>query len=101
MMFNINDNVRVRLTEHGRKVLQQKRDELMCQLPHTPLTSRTPDSLWYNRPLIQEDEDGWSEWQMWNLIETFGDYIGMEMPNVFDLTIEIKDEYLHETTTTQ
>ena len=37
-----------------------------------------------------EDKDGWSRWQLWVLMETFGDVTGMSRPNCFDLNIEFE-----------
>ena len=42
--MNINDTVKVKLTESGRKFIRK----------------------------VQEDEDGWSEWSLWDFMETFG-----------------------------
>jgi hypothetical protein len=59
--YNINHNVRVRLTGRGRKILRQTG-------PHD--SKATPDA------------DGWSEFQLWHLMETFGPhlYLGCEVP---------------------
>jgi len=66
--FNINDNVRVRLTDHGRDVHRRQFD-LMRQ--HIKETMR--DEWQYAAP--KEDADGWSTWQLWSLLNTFGPHV--------------------------
>lgn len=58
--FNINQYVKVKITKHGKDILVK--DE-------------------YPYP-YKEDKDGWSKWQMWHLMEQFGQYIylGCEPP---------------------
>ena len=79
--FNINKNVRVRLTNHGRKVHRQKHDDFWRSVNKADPPAYLPPD---------EDEEGWSKWQMWTLMQTFGDHIGMGHPNCFDLTIELE-----------
>lgn len=54
--FNINDAVLVRLTEHGRRILDAQK--------------ATNGYANY-----AEDGDGWSRWQLWVLASIFGDYL--------------------------
>jgi len=68
--FNINDYVRVQLTEHGRAVHRAQYDLLVAHLK--PIAR---DDFPYSAP--KEDEDGWSEWQMWSLMNTFGPHMWM------------------------
>lgn len=66
--FNINHNVWVRLTDKGRLIARK-------------------DSDW--RP---EEKDGWSKWQLWDLINTFGDfcYLGAaKLPFETEILIEL------------
>lgn len=48
--FNINDTVRVKLTDHGRRILEGQ-----------------------THP--KEDSEGWSEWQLWMLFQDFGGHV--------------------------
>ena len=81
MDFNINDKVRVRLTPHGRAVHADSHDELFARL--------SGFAQWdYIAPI--EDADGWSEWQMWSLMATFGSHMRTDVPQCFELnTIRI------------
>lgn len=65
--FNINDDVRVRLTDIGRRILDKD------------------GSLEF----VKTDKDGWSTFQFWVLMEIFGKYIynGCSVP--FKTEIEI------------
>jgi len=64
MMFNVNNTVRVQLTPFGRERYREDYKEL---------TKRYPESL------PSEDADGWSEWQLWDLMATFGRYFHLSM----------------------
>ena len=77
--YNINETVRVKLTDFGRKIHKQKFDDFIDRYP----LSRS----YYTPPL--EDKDGWSEWQGWVLMETFGEYLVMGGGNPFETTIQI------------
>lgn len=77
--ININDNVRVKLTPHGRSILAQRHAEMLKLYP----------SLRHEYPPHKEDAQGWSEWQMWDLMHTFGPHIYLGCDNPIDATIEI------------
>lgn len=80
--FNINDYVRVRLTPYGHKALF---DQYLALISHYPY--KTPPFP-YSAP--KEDENGWSKWQMWDLMSTLGGSISMGGPNPFETSIEIE-----------
>lgn len=81
MLFNINDDVYVKLTDYGRKIHREEHIKFWGKLPK--LSHPT-----YDPP--KEDSDGWSKWQMWSLMKEFGNHIGMGKPNVFDTTIKLE-----------
>lgn len=81
--FNINDRVRVRLTDHGRAVHRKQYDLLVGHL-------RNKDGFPYIAPV--EDADGWSEWQLWSLMNTFGPHIWMTGEMCFATGIQFKTE---------
>jgi hypothetical protein len=76
--FNLNEHVRVKLTAHGRQILRSQHEVWLKSIP------KLGDFV-----LPKEDEDGWSEWQMWHLMETFGNHIHLGHDIPFDLDIEI------------
>lgn len=69
--FNINDRVRVKLTERGREVLRINHQRRYG--------SRATE---FDTREVKEDADGWSEWQMWDLMHEFGGsmYNGCSVP---------------------
>jgi hypothetical protein len=77
--LNINDKVRVKLTDFGRACLTQH--DASCK-DLQPLFKAMP----------KEDADGYSEWQLWELMSTFGErlYNGCEVP--FEPTIILGDK---------
>jgi hypothetical protein len=66
--FNVNDYVKVQLTEHGRAVHRTQHELLLGHLPN-----RDRCEFPYSPP--DEDEDGWSKWQLWSLLKTFGPHV--------------------------
>ena len=70
--FNINEIVKVKLTDFGVKVLKQS------------YTRYGLESL-----KIIKDEEGYTKFQMWELMSTYGKYMGLARENVFDLNIKI------------
>lgn len=83
MKFNVNDTVRVRLTDVGRQIVKHKHDELNAFLRARNGTLQHGDGT------VTEDADGWSEWLLWQLMQTFGPYMynGCSIP--FETTIEL------------
>lgn len=81
MHFNINDYVKVQLTDYGRYV--HKDDHYRFWATHRPF-GPIPD---YLPPT--EDGNGWSKWQMWHLMDSFGSYMGLGRELPFKTEIEI------------
>lgn len=79
MRFNINDKVRVKLKPSGIEALEKNYHAL-------GLDRYEP----FEPPV--EDEDGWSEWQLWRLVEEIGPHlcIGAECPieTEIDITVD-------------
>ena len=65
MDFNINNKVRVKLTDYGRQALARQHNGL------------------------KEDAEGWSEWQLWHLMQELGHLccLGCQVP--FETTIQL------------
>ena len=70
--FNLNEYVWVQLTDKGRQIYQEWVEDL--GLDHTP---------------AEEDPDGWSKWQAWQLAQLFGEYMGMGVFLPFATTVRI------------
>ena len=76
--FNINSDVKVKLTPEGRDIYYEN-ENYKKSVGHYPV--------------LKEDEKGYSTWQLWVLIETFGPHISM-VTNLFETNILINDEDL-------
>lgn len=81
MKININDNVRVRLTDYGKEILRRNFYAWNTDFPQAFKEFALP----------KEDSEGWSLWQIWCLMETFCKFmpLGGEVP--FHTEIEIAD----------
>ena len=80
MKINVNDNVRIKLTDKGRKVLEAKHHALYEQFPQL---KKRP----YEPP--KEDAEGWSVWQLWCVMEAFGEFTRIGMDGCFETTMEL------------
>jgi len=69
MKFNINENVKVKLTDYGKEILRN-------------------NNYHYFYP-IKEGNEGWSKWQLWALMEELGSYCGLGKSLPFETEIEI------------
>lgn len=71
---NLNDYIKVKLTEYGRKIYRSSFISLGLPEPH-----------------INVDEEGYTRFQMHDFINTFGEYIhvGCEMPCEPTIQIQI------------
>ena len=85
MKFNINEKVKVKLNEHGLKILKDQHDELRGWCPSIGE---------YREPKI--DNDGFTEFQLWNLMEKFGSHITLGSIPPFETEIEIPDNAKNE-----
>lgn len=76
--FNVNEYVSVRLTDKGRA--HHKADFMRW-------TKEAKVKLPYRPP--QEDADGWSRWQLHQLMHIFGEGTGLGQDLLFETTIRI------------
>jgi len=85
--LNINSTVKVKLTDYGRKVLEIQHNEFWSsygKLDEFPYIPR------------EEDENGFVEFQLWELMETLGSYEGVCKEPVMDTTILIDEKDLKD-----
>lgn len=80
MKFNVNQRVRVKLTEYGRNQLRKRHEVFWAKhnQPHRP----------YHPP--REDADGWSEWSMHALMNELGHLVSMCSPLPFETEIQLE-----------
>lgn len=77
--FNVNSSVRVKLTDEGRKIHRDRHDNLRKKLP---------SGVEFNYRPPEEDADGYSKWQLWELMQVFGPHICLGCVNPFDTEIQ-------------
>lgn len=78
MKFNVNEYVMVKLTEIGKAELRKQNDELRAVVK-----SLRP----YSEP--EEDDQGYTKYQLWDLMSTFGHLMvmGCEPPFETDIIV--------------
>lgn len=64
--YNINDKIKVKLTERGKAILENEVANTMNMLK---ILNFSDDYFPY-----PEDEDGYTEFQLWDFIRIFGSY---------------------------
>lgn len=86
--FNMNDIVKVKLTPLGVDIFKHKYDET-----NEYILSRGGKPL--EQPMPQIDEDGLTEFQLWEFIQMYGNYIGICRESVIvDCTLYFNDKDL-------
>lgn len=75
--FNVNDEVKVRLTKRGKTIHRQQYESSM---------SAFLDKYPYEPP--KEDAQGWSNWQLWKLMQEFGQHTYNGSDPCFQTTIQ-------------
>jgi len=81
--FNINEYVHVQLNKSGLDEIKKQHDKLKKSFPNLSCLK-----------MPEEDDNGWSKWQMHDLMSTFGNVItmGMEPPFNTNIRIEVDNE---------
>ena len=81
--FNVNDYVWVKLTPVGLKILERNFYELRRAFPNLPKQ--------FTPPLM--DDEGYTKYQMWSLMNDFGNYMvmGGQSPFETDVIFETKE----------
>jgi len=77
--FNLNDCVRVKLTDAAVGILRADYERLMGRL-----TDRHP----FVEP--KRDADGWTEYQLWGLMQDFGPHIRLGVIPPLETTIQFR-----------
>ena len=72
--INLNEIVKVKLTPLGAEIYYKQFDEVNKQCGREICKPQMP----------QIDKDGYTEFQLWNFIELYGQHIGMCKPNVVE-----------------
>ena len=90
-IFNINEYVKVKLTEEGVKILKAQYEETLKQMNPQSRKAMGP----FKKPKV--DSEGYSEFQLWELMKYFGNYMYIGNMNIpFDMNIKISENYLSD-----
>lgn len=79
MKFNINNYVKVKLTDHGKEILLKQAEEFRSEHPNI--------ASYYELP--KEDDEGFSKWQLHSLMYRLGHLMFICGENVIETEIEI------------
>ena len=82
MRLNLNDNIKVKLTEHGKDIYYHQYDRTNAFLGRELCKPSYP----------KVDEDGYTTFQLWCFMELYGVHIGMTLPNVIEPLDIVFDE---------
>ena len=86
--FNMNRNVKVKLTPLGVDIFHHENDEVNEYI-------LTRGGIPLEQPMPQIDADGLTEFQLWEFIQMYGNYIGICRESVIvDCTLYFNDKDL-------
>lgn len=72
--INLNEPIKVKLTDWGKEIYYHQYDRIN-QIAGREIC----------KPMFpKENENGYTEFQLWCFIQLYGEYIGMAMPNVIE-----------------
>lgn len=74
MRLNLNDSIKVKLTEHGKDIYYHQYDRLNNAFGKQLCKPSMP----------KVDEDGYTTFQLWCFMELYGVHMGMTLPNVIE-----------------
>lgn len=80
--LNLNDNIKVKLTEHGKDIYYHQYDRTNAFCGRELCKPSYP----------KVDEDGYTTFQLWCFMELYGVHIGMTLPNVIEPLDIVFDE---------
>ena len=75
LSFNINNTIKVKLTDHGRDILNEYFSEISKYCAGIDIESDDVISSQY-----AEDEEGYTEFQLWDFMNIFGSYFRLGSP---------------------
>lgn len=80
--INLNESIKVKLTDWGKEIYYHQYDEINKIAGREVCKPKFP----------KEDENGYTEFQLWDFIQLYGMHIGMTLPDVIK-PFEIIYEY--------
>ena len=84
--INLNDTIKVKLTDYGKEIYYHQFDELNNCFKRKGCKLIEPK-------MPEVDKEGKTRFQLWSFMEMYGNYIGLTKPNFIDpIEIEIGEE---------
>ncbi len=83
--FNINYPVKVKLTKFGKELHKKQWEDFWSSIGRLDENPYIPP---------KEDENGYVEFQMWDLMEKFGNHCGLSKKLAFETVILIDEKHL-------
>lgn len=74
-MVNINDKIKVKLTEYGRSILEKDVTDTLSRLKGFNISEYSP---------YRTDAEGYTEFQLWNFMHIFGPYFWDGCPHIIE-----------------
>lgn len=72
--INLNEPIKIKLTDWGKEIYYHQYDKVNQIAGREICKPKFP----------KEDENGYTEFQLWCFIELYGEYMGMTLPNVME-----------------
>lgn len=72
--INLNEPIKVKLTDWGKEIFYHQYDRVNKSVGREVCKPKYPT----------EDENGYTEFQLWCFMELYGEYMGMTLPNVVE-----------------
>lgn len=72
--INLNESIKVKLTDLGKEIYYHQYDRVNQIAGREICKPKFP----------KEDENGYTEFQLWCFIELYGEHVGMTLPNVIE-----------------
>ena len=76
--YNINNMIKVKLTEHGKAILSQEESRIANVLKNLNFSDAD------NYSPYSEDEDGYIKFQMWDFMRIFGSHFDLGCPLIIE-----------------
>lgn len=74
-MANINDKIKVKLTEHGRSIMEKDVTDTLGRLKGFNISDYSP---------YHTDDKGYTEFQLWNFMRIFGPHFWNGCPQILE-----------------
>lgn len=74
-MANLNNKIKVKLTEHGRSILEKDVTDTLGRLKGFNISDYS---------LYRTDDEGYTEFQLWNFMSIFGPHFWNGCPKIIE-----------------